>query len=132
VRRETARASRHHYQLLWPDPHLQRFFLLVMLVIVGTLAQDMLLEPYGGRMFGIMPGSTTGLTALWGAGTVVAWQAQSRALHAGVCAILEVVGKRTTKHMHISIARYCSGSRAARLTDESRQCGTAERKKRHG
>jgi hypothetical protein len=59
-----------------------------MLVIVGTLAQDMLLEPYGGLVFGMTPGSTTGLTALWSTGIVVAWQAKSRSLHAGVCAIL--------------------------------------------
>jgi BCD family chlorophyll transporter-like MFS transporter len=58
--------------VLWPDPHLRRFFLLVMLVIVGTLAQDILLEPYGGRVLGMTPGETTRLTALWGAGTVIA------------------------------------------------------------
>jgi BCD family chlorophyll transporter-like MFS transporter len=58
--------------LLWPDPHLRRFFLLVMLVIVGTLAQDILLEPYGGLVLGMTPGATTRLTALWGIGTVIA------------------------------------------------------------
>jgi BCD family chlorophyll transporter-like MFS transporter len=58
--------------VLWPDPHLRRFFLLVMLVIVGTLAQDILLEPYGGLVLGMTPGATTRLTALWGAGTVIA------------------------------------------------------------
>jgi BCD family chlorophyll transporter-like MFS transporter len=58
--------------VLWPNPHLRRFFLLVMLVIVGTLAQDILLEPYGGLVLGMTPGATTRLTALWGAGTVVA------------------------------------------------------------
>ncbi len=57
--------------VLWPNPHLRRFFLLVMLVIVGTLAQDILLEPYGGLVLGMTPGETTRLTALWGAGTML-------------------------------------------------------------
>jgi MFS transporter, BCD family, chlorophyll transporter len=58
--------------VLWPDPHLRRFFVLIMLVIVGTLAQDILLEPYGGLVLGMTPGETTRLTALWGIGTVLA------------------------------------------------------------
>jgi MFS transporter, BCD family, chlorophyll transporter len=57
--------------VLWPNPHLRRFFVLVMLVIVGTLAQDILLEPYGGLVLGMTPGETTRLTALWGAGTML-------------------------------------------------------------
>jgi BCD family chlorophyll transporter-like MFS transporter len=58
--------------ILLPDPRMRRFFLLVMLVIVGTLAQDILLEPYGGLVLGMTPGETTRLTALWGVGTVLA------------------------------------------------------------
>ncbi|NJP07396.1 MAG: BCD family MFS transporter [Chloroflexaceae bacterium] len=58
--------------VLWPDPHLRRFFLIVVLVVVGTMAQDILLEPYGGLVLGMTPGATTHLTALWGMGTVLA------------------------------------------------------------
>ncbi|NJL32679.1 MAG: BCD family MFS transporter, partial [Chloroflexaceae bacterium] len=58
--------------VLWPDPYLRRFFMVVMLVIVGTLAQDILLEPYGGLVLGMTPGETTRLTALWGVGAVLA------------------------------------------------------------
>lgn len=57
--------------VLWSDPHVRRFFVLVMLVIVGTLAQDVLLEPYGGLVLKMSPGETTRLTALWGAGTML-------------------------------------------------------------
>jgi BCD family chlorophyll transporter-like MFS transporter len=58
--------------VVWPDPRMRRFFALVMLVIVGTLAQDILLEPYGGLVLGMTPGETTRLTGLWGVGTVLA------------------------------------------------------------
>lgn len=66
--------------VLLPDPHLRRFFVLVMLVIVGTMAQDILLEPYGGLVLGMTPGETTRLTALWGTGTVLAMLASGLGL----------------------------------------------------
>ncbi len=64
------RATIKHVLLL--DPRLRRFFVLVMLVIIGTMAQDILLEPYGGLVLGMSPSQTTRLTALWGVGTVLA------------------------------------------------------------
>jgi BCD family chlorophyll transporter-like MFS transporter len=88
--------------VLLPDPHLRRFFLLVMLVIVGTLAQDILLEPYGGLVLGMTPGATTRLTALWGAGTVIAMLAAGLGLiqrlgylpvlRSGLCLTIAVFG----------------------------------------
>jgi BCD family chlorophyll transporter-like MFS transporter len=76
--------------MLWPDPHLRRFFLVVMLVIVGTLAQDILLEPYGGLVLGMTPGETTRLTALWGMGAVAAMLAAGLGLiqHLGYLPVL--------------------------------------------
>ena len=59
-------------QVIWQDRQARLFFLFIMLVVIGTLAQDVLLEPYGALVLGMSVGETTRLTALWGGGTMVA------------------------------------------------------------
>lgn len=54
------------------DPQIRLFFFFVMLTVLGTLAQDVLLEPYGALALGLTVGQTTRLTAIWGTGTVLA------------------------------------------------------------
>ena len=61
--------------LVWADPQVRRFFIFVMLTVVGTLAQDVLLEPYAGLVLGMSVGQTTSLTAIWGAGTLLSMAA---------------------------------------------------------
>lgn len=58
--------------LIWPDPQVRRFFIYVMLIVIGTLGQDVLLEPYAALVLGMSVGETTRLTAIWGAGTLLA------------------------------------------------------------
>jgi MFS transporter, BCD family, chlorophyll transporter len=53
------------------DPHVRRFFVCMVLIMVGTQAQDVILEPFGALVLGMTVGETTRLTALWGAGTVL-------------------------------------------------------------
>jgi len=57
--------------LVWEDPQVRRFFLFVMLTVIGTLGQDVLLEPYAALVLGMSVGETTMLTAIWGAGTLL-------------------------------------------------------------
>jgi MFS transporter, BCD family, chlorophyll transporter len=57
--------------LVWADPQVRRFFVFVMLTVIGTLAQDVLLEPYAALVLGMTVGETTSLTAVWGAGTLL-------------------------------------------------------------
>jgi len=57
--------------MVWADPQVRLFFIFVMLTVVGTLAQDVLLEPYGALVLNMSVGETTILTAIWGAGTVL-------------------------------------------------------------
>jgi len=57
--------------LVWEDPQVRRFFLFVMLTVIGTLGQDVLLEPYAALVLGMSVGETTTLTAIWGAGTLL-------------------------------------------------------------
>jgi BCD family chlorophyll transporter-like MFS transporter len=54
------------------DPQVRRFFACMVLIMVGTQAQDVILEPFGALVLGMNVGETTRLTALWGAGTVLA------------------------------------------------------------
>ncbi len=57
--------------MVWADPQIRRFFIFVMLTVVGTLAQDVLLEPYAALVLNMSVGQTTTLTAIWGAGTLL-------------------------------------------------------------
>lgn len=61
--------------LVWADPQIRRFFIFVMLTVIGTLAQDVLLEPYAALVLNMSVGETTSLTAIWGAGTLLAMAA---------------------------------------------------------
>lgn len=58
--------------VILPDPQVRIFFIVVMLVVLGTLAQDILLEPYGALVLNMSVGQTARLTAIWGSGTVLA------------------------------------------------------------
>jgi len=68
-------------ELVWADPQIRRFFIFVMLTVVGTLGQDVLLEPYAALALGMSVGATTNLTAVWGAGTLLSMGA------AGMCLV---------------------------------------------
>ncbi len=53
------------------DPQVRTFFVLVFFTFVGTLAQDVLLEPYGALVLDMSVGDTTRLTAFWGVGVMI-------------------------------------------------------------
>lgn len=57
--------------VIWRDREARRFFALVVLSTLGTLAQDVLLEPYGALVLDMSVGQTTRLTALWGSGAML-------------------------------------------------------------
>lgn len=61
--------------MVWADPQIRRFFIFVMLTVVGTLGQDVLLEPYAALVLGMSVGETSTLTAIWGAGTLLSMAA---------------------------------------------------------
>ena len=67
------------------DPQVRRFFVLIVCTFVGTLAQDVLLEPYGALVLGMTVSETTRLTAWWGGGVLL-----SMLLSGGL--LLRVVG----------------------------------------
>lgn len=59
-------------RVVWADRQARRFFVVIVLSVLGTQAQDVLLEPYGGLALGLSVAQTTRLTAIWGAGTLLA------------------------------------------------------------
>jgi BCD family chlorophyll transporter-like MFS transporter len=52
------------------DKQVRILFTLVIFTFIGTLAQDALLEPYGGLVLGMSVGDTTRLTMYWGLGVM--------------------------------------------------------------
>ncbi len=54
------------------DPQVRRLFVVVVFTFTGTLAQDVLLEPYGALVLGMSVGQTTRLTMFWGLGVLIA------------------------------------------------------------
>jgi BCD family chlorophyll transporter-like MFS transporter len=72
-------------EFLLGDPQVRRFFLLIVCTFIGTLAQDVLLEPFGALVLGMSVAETTRLTAWWGGGVLL-----SMLLSGGI--LLRVVG----------------------------------------
>jgi BCD family chlorophyll transporter-like MFS transporter len=58
-------------QIVVADPQVRSFFLLVLFTFVGTLAQDVILEPYGALVLHMNVGETTRLTSFWGLGVLI-------------------------------------------------------------
>lgn len=81
-------------ELVLADPQARLFFVLVLFTFIGTLAQDVLLEPYGALVLGMSVGDTTRLTAYWGIGvllsmlaggtTLIKWLGYKMVLRAGL------------------------------------------------
>jgi BCD family chlorophyll transporter-like MFS transporter len=58
-------------EMVLADSQVRSFFLLVLCTFVGTLAQDVILEPYGALVLHMSVGETTRLTAFWGIGVLI-------------------------------------------------------------
>jgi BCD family chlorophyll transporter-like MFS transporter len=81
-------------EYVWKDRQARLFFALVFFTFVGTLAQDVLLEPYGALVLGMSVGETTRLTAFWGLGVMgamllsgvvlIKWLGHMRILRIGI------------------------------------------------
>jgi len=57
---------------VFADPQVRRLFVVVICTFTGTLAQDVLLEPYGALVLDLSVGQTTRLTMFWGLGVLAA------------------------------------------------------------
>ncbi len=48
------------------NPQAKKFFVYLIILLIGLLGQDVLLEPYAGDVFGVAPAVTTRYTSIWG------------------------------------------------------------------
>ncbi len=55
---------------VWQEPEARRFTIFVFVSMLAYSAQDLILEPFAGVMFGFTPGETTQLSGVQHAGTL--------------------------------------------------------------
>lgn len=77
VEAEAASAAEEHppFRVLlrdmWADRRARLFFIFLALGAVSAFAQDAILEPFGGDVFGLNAGETTRFNAFWGTGVII-------------------------------------------------------------
>ncbi len=57
--------------VLTNNPSAKRFFVYLLLVLIGVRAQDVLLEPYGGDVMHLSISTTSRLESIWGVGVFI-------------------------------------------------------------
>lgn len=66
--------SRHSFRAalseVWSEPHARRFAVFVFLSMIAYSAQDLILEPFAGTVFGLTPGQTTQLSGIQNGGVL--------------------------------------------------------------
>jgi BCD family chlorophyll transporter-like MFS transporter len=56
---------------VWAEPRSRRFAIFVFVSMLAYSAQDLILEPFAGTLFGFTPGETTKLSGIQHAGTLI-------------------------------------------------------------
>jgi BCD family chlorophyll transporter-like MFS transporter len=70
------------------NPQVRVFFFFIGTTLLATLSQDIFLEPYGAKLFGMSVGQTARLNIFWGTGTLGALMV------CGLCLVNRVGRKR--------------------------------------
>jgi BCD family chlorophyll transporter-like MFS transporter len=68
---EKRHSLREVYNEISANPQVKRFFIYLVLMLAAVLGQDVLLEPYAARAFGIPIDKTTFITSIWGTAYLV-------------------------------------------------------------
>lgn len=72
VPRQTRSSSfRAAFMEVWAEPKARRFAIFVFVSMLAYSAQDLILEPFAGVVFGFTPGGTTRLSSVQHAGTLI-------------------------------------------------------------
>ncbi|MFV9504034.1 MAG: BCD family MFS transporter [Oscillochloridaceae bacterium umkhey_bin13] len=58
-------------RMIWADPRPRAFFMLLAVASIAVWAQDAILEPFGGDVFGMEVGETTRFNIFWGLGVLI-------------------------------------------------------------
>ena len=56
---------------VWLEPRARRFTIFIFVSMLAYSAQDLILEPYAGTVFGMTPGASTGLASVQHGGVLV-------------------------------------------------------------
>jgi MFS transporter, BCD family, chlorophyll transporter len=59
------------FKEVWAEPQARRFAIFVFVSMLAYSAQDLILEPFAGAVFGFSPGETTKLSSVQHAGTLL-------------------------------------------------------------
>jgi MFS transporter, BCD family, chlorophyll transporter len=72
VRKEAMTVTRFRHALaeVWAEPEARRFTIFVFVSMVAYSAQDLILEPFAGVIFGFTPGESTQLSGVQHGGTL--------------------------------------------------------------
>lgn len=62
---------REAFMEVWTEPKSRRFAIFVFVSMLAYSAQDLILEPFAGAVFGFSPGETTKLSGVQHAGTLI-------------------------------------------------------------
>lgn len=62
---------REAFTEVWAEPRSRRFAIFVFVSMLAYSAQDLILEPFAGVVFGFTPGETTKLSGIQHAGTLI-------------------------------------------------------------
>src|SRR5664279_809552 len=62
---------REAFMEVWAEPRSRRFAIFVFVSMLAYSAQDLILEPFAGVVFGLTPGGTTRLSSVQHAGTLI-------------------------------------------------------------
>jgi BCD family chlorophyll transporter-like MFS transporter len=62
---------RQAFMEVWSEPKSQRFAIFVFVSMLAYSAQDLILEPFAGSVFGLSPGQTTQLSGIQHGGTLI-------------------------------------------------------------
>lgn len=71
VTTEAKGSFREAFLEVWNEPKARRFAIFVFVSMLAYSAQDLILEPFAGVVFGLTPGETTKLSGVQHAGTLI-------------------------------------------------------------
>jgi BCD family chlorophyll transporter-like MFS transporter len=67
---EQTKSFRNAISEVWSEPQARRFAVFVFLSMIAYSAQDLILEPFAGLVFGLTPGQTTQLSGIQNGGVL--------------------------------------------------------------
>jgi MFS transporter, BCD family, chlorophyll transporter len=70
--KEEASSLRADLSLVWQNPAMRFFFLFLTLSMFFAFSQDLILEPFGGDVFGMDAAKTSAFTGYWGTTSILA------------------------------------------------------------